>query len=234
MSLILNSGFTVGPGVVLDANPYILPQYSMVFNSTSSYIAVGGTNSDWNLGYNYTMEWWSKADHASNDRINTVMCQQPGVGIDIFYDSTQLAINNGSGDYIRTSAADSEPPIGVWTHVAVVNTLGTLAVYYNGVAQSINSNVGPSWTNTDYGIAVGERGFNSGTTPNGFQYFGGKLANIRISNVARYTGTFTPPLTLVVDANTKLALDGYLTDTSASVHTINNTGVSASTDFPAP
>ena len=66
------------------------------------------------------------------------------------------------------------------------------------------------------------------------QLFNGQLANIRISDIARYSGTFTPSTTVAVDANTKLALsgqvgsDGMLVDASASNHTITN--VSATID----
>ena len=67
-----------------------------------------------------------------------------------------------------------------------------------------------------------------GTSPGYSQWFVGQLANIRISSIARYSETFTPPTTVVVDANVKLALSGQvggsgmLDDVSASNHTITN------------
>jgi hypothetical protein len=57
----------------------------------------------------------------------------------------------------------------------------------------------------------------------------GQLANIRISNVARYSTTFTPPLTVEVDQNTKLSLDGSsggdgMTIDELARHTVTNNG----------
>jgi hypothetical protein len=119
----------------------------------------------------------------------------------------------------------------VWTHVAIVTTAagaGGTKVYYNGVSVSGITAGGQSIAPfTAYDLWIGRRGNNN------FQYFNGKLTNIRISNTPRYSTTFTPPTTLVTDANTKLALDGNLVDRSASAHTITNTGTTTSSlDFP--
>jgi len=48
MSLILNSGFTIGPGVVLDANPYIPP--TIITNGLIAHLDAGNINSYSGLG----------------------------------------------------------------------------------------------------------------------------------------------------------------------------------------
>ena len=224
---------------------------NLIFVGFTPRITVGAINSSdtivfspvqpWNLGTTWTVEWWSKANHDTSDRIHTVVCQQPGVGIDIFYDQTTIAISNGSGGYIRTSGAHTEPTVGVWTHVAVVNNAGTLAVYYNGVAQTLDSYVGPSWTNTSASLAVGERGVNGDTgAVNGFQYFNGKLADIRITNTAVYTEDFIPdqPITRLT-GHTKLLLNPtfktvYGVDAGDLALPISNRAVSYNVDYPVP
>ena len=188
----------------------------------------------WNFGTTWTIEWWSKANHDTTDRLYTVMSQQPGSGI--FYDATTLAINNSMGDYIRTSNANSEPTPGIWTHVAVVNNSGNLAVYYNGISQSLTSYVGPSWTVSNYNLAIGERGFNGSYEINNFQYFGGNLTNIRVNNTAVYTSNFEPTVALTNIAGTVLLYaptdQAFTTDTSSNPLAITNHGATYSSDYP--
>ena len=200
----------------------LITQQSLVFDGSSNRIQVGGTRADWNLAYSWTIEFWCKASVASTtNTLLTPMSQQPNSGtIDILYYNGNFTVNNNTVIY-------TEPTVGVWTHVALVSTAsgaGGLKLYYNGV--NVATSAGYNLPDTANDLWIGRRGNNN------FQYFNGELANIRISSGTRYTGTFTPPHTLVIDANTKLALDGGLVDRSASAHTITNTGTTASTDFP--
>jgi len=196
----------------------------LAFNGSSNRIDVGGTRTDWSIQLNYTIEFWTKAAVATTSSgLLTVMSQQPNNNvIDIYYQNGNLNVNNGR-------ALCAEPTPGQWTHVAITCSGGgptDTNVYYNGV----NVYNGPGYyaNDTANDLWIGRRGNND------FQYFNGKLTNIRISNTVRYTGTFTPPHTLVTDANTVLALDGNLVDRSASAHTITNTGTTTSSlDFPA-
>ena len=201
----------------------IVKKKILAFNGSSNCIQVGGTRADWNLAYSWTIEFWSKASVASTtSTLLTPMSQQPNSGtIDILYYNGNLVVNNNTTLY-------TEPTVGVWTHVALVCTAsgaGGLKLYYNGV--NVATAAGYNLPDTANDLWIGRRGNNN------FQYFNGKLANIRISNTPRYSATFTPPLTLVTDANTKLALDGNLVDRSASAHAITNTGTTTSSlDFP--
>jgi Concanavalin A-like lectin/glucanases superfamily len=199
----------------------IVKKKILAFNGSSNRIQVGGTRADWNLSTTWTIEFWSKAAVASSSStILTPLSQQPNSGtIDIIYYMGFLSVNNGT-------TLCAEPTPGVWTHVAISSAAGVLTVYYNGVSQ-VSGTVNYSLADTSNDLWIGRRGNND------FQYFNGKLTNIRISNTPRYSTTFTPPLTLVTDANTKLALDGNLVDRSASAHAITNTGTTTSSlDFP--
>ena len=203
----------------------IVKKKILAFDGSSNRIQVGGTRADWNLAYSWTIEFWMKAAvSTTSGALLTIMSQQPNFStIDIFLQNGDLIINNGTH-------LCAEPTPGVWTHVAIVVTAagaGGIKVYYNGVSVSGITAGGYNLPDTANDLWIGRRGNNN------FQYFNGKLANIRISNTPRYSSTFTPPLTLVTDANTKLALDGNLVDRSASAHTITNTGTTASSlDFP--
>jgi hypothetical protein len=162
--------------------------------STNRYYQVPG-GSHLQLGTTWTIEWWQKATAATagTGNIYTIMCQSPGGGrIDIFYQGGSLVVQNS-----QTLCA--EPAIGVWVHVAIVNNAGVGTVYYDGVAQSATGNFGNYGQTQD--LYIGKRGNNP------FQFFNGKLTNIRILDSAFYGSDFIPDqLPAVVAGHTKLLL----------------------------
>jgi hypothetical protein len=80
-----------------------------------------------------------------------------------------------------------------WYHIAVVYSGGTATVYVNGAPGASATNVGT--------ISQGPWLRLGGLS--GVPFFNGRLDEIRISNVIRYSQTFTPPAApFVVDANT--------------------------------
>ena len=117
-----------------------------------------------------------------------------------------------------------------WTHVALVNAAGTTAVYYNGIAQTTSANLG-SLSDTTDGLYIGRRGNND------FQYFNGKITNLRITDQALYNGNFTPDtLPSRIVSHTRLLwtpTDGALAvDSGDNALSITNNGVTFSTDYP--
>jgi hypothetical protein len=140
------------------------------------------------------------------------MCQDytDGGGIQILYQNG-FQIQGGP-----TLAA--EPTPGVWTHVALVNTVADgMTLYYNGVSQY----TGGYWSlaNNTNPIRIGARGTAD------FQRFDGLLALIRISNTAKYSATFTPTTTYGVEGDTKLFLGKAAPLIDAKGHITTNTGV---------
>jgi hypothetical protein len=162
--------------------------------STNRYYRVPG-GSHLQLGTTWTIEWWQKsaAVTAGNGNLYAVMGQAPDGGrIDIYYQSGSLKVQNG-----QTLCA--EPAIDEWVHVALVNNAGVGTVYYNGVAQGATGNFGNYGQTQD--LYIGKRGNNA------FQYFNGKLTNIRILDSAFYGSNFSPDqLPTVVAGHTKLLL----------------------------
>ena len=168
---------------------------SAVFDgSTNRYYRVPG-GSHLQLGTTWTIEWWQKsaAATAGNGNLYAVMGQAPDGGrIDIYYQSGNLKVQNGQ-------VLCAEPTINVWVHVALVNNAGSGTVYYNGVAQGATGNFGNYGQTQD--LYIGKRGNNT------FQYFNGKLTNIRILDSAFYGSDFFPDqLPTVVAGHTKLLL----------------------------
>ena len=205
---------------------------SLSFSGSSQDVQVTGTRTDWALGTTWTVEWWEKIPYNtegfrgimsqdSNDGGNPQPYNGP-LGFDIYHANSSIIMYNNRWSF-------TEPTQGVWNHIAIQNNNGTVTPYINGVNQTGINQTNPALglTNSTNDLVIGLRSAD-GTSPGYSQWFVGQLANIRISSIARYSETFTPPTTVVVDANVKLALSGQvggsgmLDDVSASNHTITN------------
>ena len=210
---ITNSGVSLSTDVPV-------PLSLQFVQSQTDYLDVAAS-SDWALNRTWTIEWWSKASKVSTEGdLLTVMCQDYTDG-----NSIQIIYQAGTFEIQGTNRIAAEPTPGVWTHVALVNTVADgMTLYYNGVSQY----TGGYWSlaNNTNPIRIGARGLAD------FQRFDGQLALIRISNTAKYTGTFTPTKSYGVESDTKLFLGKYDPLVDAKGHAVTNHGVTTNTDFP--
>jgi hypothetical protein len=206
---------------------YISAATSIVLNGSSAIEVPRGN--DLALGTSYTIEFWSKAATSSTGgQILTVMAQRDGgSNIDIYYQSGNLVIRNGV-------TLTTEPPAGVWTHVAIVSDNTALSVYYNGLSQSVSGS-GGNMIDNKLPLAIGSRG-----PYNNFQYFNGSLYGIRINDNVVYSTDFNPYDVALPPANipgTVLLINEYQVSTgnfidSSYNKTLVNKGATHSTDVP--
>ena len=216
---------------------------SLQFNNPQQDFLMVPASSDWNLDNNWTIEFWIRSNNNSADNINIPGGQWGLINQGGWYygmpNDNCILVGLAAGNLtINQSATDAieftEPTTRVWTHIAIVNNGGGSAqkIYYNGVEQAkvSGSYTTNGKTNTSDNLYIGR------LAPNYNGYFDGKMAMVRISNTAKYLGTFNPITTYGVEADTVLFLDkvNSLDDSSASDHNIVNNGVTVSTDFPAP
>ena len=192
-------------------------------------VVISDNQSDWDLGDTWTIEWWQKVIEGSEGFLSILSLDSnvaPYAGIDIFINNGSIQMANGNFNFSEAAATR-----GQWNHIAIQKngTDPVPAAYINGVAQSVSGSFNRTIiSSSPLNLVIGSRTPDGGAT---FyeQYFHGQLANIRISNISRYTGTFTPPLTVVTDAYTLLSIDGssggdgMLTDETAR-HTLTNIG----------
>ena len=207
------------------------------FNGTDNRRVIVSDNlANWNLGNNWTIEWWQKIPEGI-DGFLSVLCQDANVpaytGIDVYVNAGSICMFNGGLQFSEAPATR-----GQWNHIAIQknSATGITSAYINGISrtvtltQPITGNIVPS---SPLNVCIGSRTYDGGANFYG-QYFNGQLSNIRISNTARYSETFTPPTTVVTDAGTLLALDGstgsggMLVDESSG-HTITNNGATIDT-----
>ena len=227
MLLTIKPGVTIGAGVTVTVPVYVPPPTSLSFNGVDNHYVQITNNAydDWVLNDIYTIEWWEKVADASNNTFYSILCQYAGEDcIDIFH-------NNGYINGFNASLQFTQPTFGQWNHIVIQKDGVNSTVYVNGHGFAPQQNTHSTLSRADINLVIGSRTADGGGYFYG-QRYKGLLTNIRISSVARYSGTFTPPLTLEGDADTVLALDGSLVDKSPTPHTITNNGVSVSTDFP--
>ncbi len=233
MTITIRPGIKLSPGTSVKVPVAPPVPKSLSWDGTDNiFVHVTDNTSDWNLsnppsgpGY-WTIEWWEKRPTGAREFFNAVMCSAYPDGIDVYHQDGWVFLWNGAYQF-------QEPAKNVWNHIAVSNTSTGITAYVNGQPVTV---LGSSYgiykmANGIANLIIGCRSPDGEATPF-TQYFVGQLANIKISNVARYSGAFTPSTALESDANTVLAVSGELVDLTGR-HTITNNGVAVSTDFPS-
>lgn len=213
--------------------PIPVPPFSLEFvENQSDYLEAAGS-ADWNLGSSWTIEFWIKANAPSATAQGGIWGLLNQVG---WSTTNAIVVALSDNKLVFLSVASQanndvryvEPTPGQWTHVAIVNNIGTQKVFYNGVEQArVSGQSGTaSYTNSTDPLRIGRLGPANGGTLNG------KMALIRISDAVKYSNPFTPSITYGADGDTRLFLgtDNPLVDSRS--HTITNHGVALSNDVP--
>ena len=216
-----------------------LPPLSLVFNNPQQDYLSTPASSDWNLGNNWTIEFWIRSNNNSLDGINIPGGQWALLNQGGWYGAMpddNCILVGMAGGYLSIGQSASgdisfaEPTTQQWTHVAIVNNGGGSAqkVYYNGVEQTpTGANYTTNGkTNTTEPLYIGR------LEPTGGGFFDGKMALVRISNTAKYTAPFTATTTYGVEADTKLFLSLTTPLVDSKSHTITNNGVTTSASVP--
>lgn len=170
---------TVYAGSGYPANPAC---YANLTTATNVY----GTT-----GYpDFTMECWVWIDPSSSTAVQVFdygsQNYNSTVGLKLTISGTQIAVqptNAWTGITYSTTISK-----GVWHHVAVVRYGGVGTLYLDGV---VTGSPAGNWTSNP-GTPVC---LSIGSSPNSFGGAGtGYVDEFRLSNVARYTAAFTPPV----------------------------------------
>lgn len=145
---------------------------------------------------NFTVECWYY--QTANSTNYSILFGGANVGVSA--SNTQFYVNNTGGISWVDNAAVKISPVGTankntWNHIAFVRSGSTTYIFLNG------TQVGTATNSASIQIdRIGDVGsVGAGYSPNGY------ICNARISDIARYTTTFTPSTTpFVADANTIL------------------------------
>ena len=140
-------------------------------------------SADWDLGTgDFTLECFVRfALIGSAAQLITVGDGGSGPGVRMMPLATAIRVNiNGGADLDFAWI----PLIDTWYHVAICRASGTLRAFVDGSQVGADTSAG-----TDFGTVADTVKINraDANTLNGW------IDGVRISNIARYTGTFTPP-----------------------------------------
>ena len=210
--------------------PFARPdgEWGVALDGTASFLRATGAG---DISGDFTLEAWVFMNSANGNYIHLTYNSGGLINVfNIYNGSAQNFLFGTSSTAGQTTLEfnDTTWDAGVWTHLAVVRSSGTLKIYVNGVADSTTSTaVSGNLTDLEY-IGTG-RGFTSSG-----QVFDGKVSNVRFSSTARYTSNFTPPtapFTTDSDTNLLTCQSNRFVDNSSNGHTITPAGSAAVTAF---
>ena len=207
-------------------SPFSAPdgRWSNYLDGTSDYFVLSDYNVNFPSGNAWTVEAWlyptviDTTNHSwfSTNNPNTFMSLR-NTGEARFYNGSSNFDTSGAG--ITTNQ---------WVHIAITReTDGTLNIWVNGV-----SKLASTWTG-NFGDASNTVWIGGGAFYND-NWFDGYIANLRISDTARYTAPFTPSTTpFANDGNTVLLTcqSNRFVDNSSNGYAITATGTPKVTLF---
>lgn len=160
---------------------------SLYFNGSS---AITISMDDIGLDFNgdWTLEWWEYTTAAASTA-SAIFCMPNGANGFVSYSpssgNVRLFAGNGAWGFIAVSTIGTFIQ-GEWTHRAICKSGTTVYAFENGELFTTLQTSG-SLTQTDT-LYIGYR-----ATTSYSGYYTGYLDEIRVSNIARWTSSFTPP-----------------------------------------
>ena len=185
---------------------------SILLDGTDDYLVVG-QNNNFNFGTtgNFTIEFWIYFTSWTAPREVAVWEGRTGSGngaeLIFLYTATTLGWYVYKSNGTRTSTGVSPPmTANTWQHVALVRNGTNLQIYIDGTARGTPSTTDNfNYSHASYILIGVDEAFNR--DGNGY------IDEYRVSNIARYTGNFTPSSSAFVnDSNTVLLIHADGTD----------------------
>lgn len=189
---------------------------SFLGDGTGDYLTVAADN-DFLFGAetnSWTIEFFMRSASFANIQV-PISNRVGGAGAGQFWCEITTgakmywALYNSAGTptYVNLALAGTAFSTNTWYHVALVNNGGTAKMYINGTQVGANATLSGTYGSSTRSVYVAGLG--------GAFNFNGHLDEIRISTVARYTGSFTPTTSAFVnDADTILLIHADGTDGS--------------------
>ena len=194
---------------------------SALFDGTDDWLEAISGNNDWKFltGNNFTFEGWFRSTNNSGVMLSGY--DSTTFRFSFYFDSGQVSFFSPGTSGIFTG---DFPTANTWNHWAITRNSGVTKFWYNGTETLSTSS---SWNADITKFVLG--GENpSGSTISGD--YSGYIDEFRVSNIARYTTTFTPSTTpFVNDANTVLLMHMNQAD-AATIFQDDNTGTVTTED----
>ena len=173
----------------------------------------------------FTIEGWIFLDNTTANATKTITCGANTNSLGFRVGQSYLGNINGLG-LTRYNAADNEycsytfSP-NTWYHIAVVRSSATIKFYINGTQQTtLGSGIG------SYSLASAGTTWIASNT-NGDEKFAGSISNLRVTNTAVYTSSFTPsttPLTAISGTSLLTCQSNRFIDNSTNAFALTTGG----------
>jgi hypothetical protein len=168
-----------GDVAVSDVAPPYVDGKSFTFDGSGDYIEAQDV--DISLSSDFTIEAWVKVSSTSQDQQIVAIPGSPN-DAGLLTSGASFVFADGTANLI--TAADAVV-VDTWHHVAVSRSSETVTLFVDGAS------VG---TSSGHTVSVGTSGdVKVGSNTSNGNLLTGELADIRITNYAVYTDTFTPP-----------------------------------------
>jgi hypothetical protein len=159
---------------------------SILFDGTGDTLTVPDSN-DWALG-NFTIEMWVKTSTANRDLMEQATASgAANTSFSMWISSSHLYATFSNGSAFTNLITSTSITDGAWHHIAVVRAGNSFAAYVDGTSEATASS-SMVMNNVSSPVEIGFA-FNTGAG----SWFNGHMDEIRISRVARWDASFTPP-----------------------------------------
>ena len=206
---------------------------SLLLAGTDDYLEVDNSSSDLNITGAWTVEAWirlpnSNLDHyfytsataSTTNWIFSINFDSPGSAAVLFSTNDGLG-GTGSCDLTSTTLTHSQFVHYAWT----ANGSGRLRLYINGVQAKQTTGNAYTDLSTTNAVKIGD------WAQTGVWGFDGHIDEFRVSDVERYTSTFTPASRHQPDNNTRLLI--HFDGTDGSTTFTDDVGVQGSSNLTA-
>jgi len=204
-----NNNFTItryGNATQGSFSPFSQTGWGNYFDGSTGYLTTSSTTlmDVTGASQSFTIEAWiyPQGINASGpqDYRFTSILSKGVVYLNFGYTSTGVLrwyTYSGSANYVNSAAGAVQN--NAWQHVAVVSNAGAITLYLNGISVATGSLVVPNG-GTGVSPKIGSADVNYTS-----DFLKGYISNLRVTNTAVYTATFTPPtVSLTAIANTQL------------------------------
>ena len=188
---------------------------ALQFDGSSNFVQIHDNTSALALS-EFTWETWINITSSSLGAVWHQSFYNNSLAFVIYFYHEQMwfVIGDGPNMYLDTSVI--APIMGNWGHLAISRDISNNVTFYvNGVQANINHFVPGTGYVSDTSVTCANQlasdwvtlGFGLQNPQSGGHYFNGQLSGVRMSNIGRYTGNFTPgSSTIAADANTVLLM----------------------------